>query len=214
MGNLAINIGILVSIFLTIITFIIIVVIRFAKDEEDLQDRTLGINFLTNYTDGVALGIETSIVTGKSGRKIVTLAQRDVAPTNFDKMKEVKVVVDKNKIITLPKGTWSREKNINLYMPPSAEDFPDTLKHTEFGKMLMLWTEIQNAVNSELDMVKEGSRRKSEVLKRLGDGELSRENLITINEFQKDLVKLATDVRTREKSTGYYPSVPSSSANV
>ncbi len=200
------TIGILIVIFLAIIVGIVAAVIHYQKDDEE-EDRPFCINFLSDFCDGVAYGVEQSVKTGKNGRKITMVSQRDILAKNIDKIKEVPVITEKNKIVSLPRGAWSSEKNINIHLPPSASDFPDAIKETEIGKALMLLTEIKNAVNSELATIKEGSRRKSEILNKLGDGELSREHLITIQELQKDLIKMAADVRKDKTSTTTYPSI-------
>ena len=187
--------------FLLVVGLIITyVVLRFAKDEEDLKDNPIGINFLSNYCEGVALGIETKVETGKEGRKIIHLSQRDIRPENVDKIKEVQVILDKANIATIPKGIWSAEKNIYIYYPKSAAEYPESMKETKIGKAFMLLSEIEASVQTELDMVKEGSKRKDAILKRLGDGELSVEHLSKIDEIQKDLIKLATDSRQKDKS--------------
>jgi len=206
--GIGITIGILVCIFLAVAAGIAIVVIKYQKDDEDEEDKTFCINFLSNFCENVAFGIEQKVVIGKNGRKITTISQRDILAKNIDDMKEVDVITEKNKIVILPKGTWSGQKNINIHLPKNASDFPDGIKETEIGKTLMMLTEIKNAVNAEIESVQEGSKRKTEILKRLGGGELSREHLIIIQELQKDLIKMAVDVR-KDKTTTSYPPVHS-----
>lgn len=199
------NIAILTTIALAIIMLIIVLIIRFSKEESLLEDIPFIINFCSKNSfpeKGVAYGMLKNIEAGKNERRVVSIEQRDVLPKNFENIKEIKVVVDKNKIVTIPKGgDWSRQKNIMLLLPASASDFPDSLKSTPFGVSLMLMTEIQNAVNDELSSVKEGSTRKSEILKRLGDGELSREHIAAIDEIFKDVVRLSTEAKKEVKSS-------------
>ena len=65
---------------------------------------------------------------------------------------------------------------------------------------------IKNAVNTELEAVKIGSNRKSEIVKKLGMGELSREQQIVLDEFYKGLIKSVVDNKTKDKGTFNPPS--------
>lgn len=187
-----VGLGIVIIMGLALGLIGVALVIYFSKDDEDYEDTVFAINFLSKYCQNVAYGIENGVKIGKNGRTIINLSQRDIQGKDISKIKEVPVIVDKNKIITIPKGGWSNDKNIKIYLPPTASDFPDGVKDSEIGKALMWLTEMKNAINDELSMVKEGSVRKSEILKRLGDGELSRRHLTNIDEIEKDLIKLIT----------------------
>ena len=201
------NFGVLFSVALAIIMAAVVLVLKFSKESELFEDKPFILNFCSKniYPEkGIAYGILKSIETGKGGRKIVKFEQRDILPKDFKLIKESTVVVDQNKIVSIPKGgDWSKQKNIMMLLPSSATDFPDSLKETLFGKGLLLATEIQNAVNAEINSLKEGSERKSEILKRLGDGELSREHIMSIDEIFKDVVKLAVDAKKENKPSTY-----------
>lgn len=195
------------TIAIAIIMAAVVLVIRFSKDSDIFEDKAFVLNFCSknSYPEkGIAYGILNNIEIGKGGRKIVKFEQRDILPKDFELVKESTVIVDQNKILSIPKGgDWSKQKNIMILLPSSASDFPDSLKETLFGKGLLIATEIQNAVNAEINSIKEGSERKSEILKRLGDGELSREHIMSIDEIFKDVVKLAVDAKKENKPSTY-----------
>lgn len=173
------------------------------QSKEDYEDNPFILNFATKFAPGRAFGVQKSITVGRNGRLGVTYSPRDVHPDNFGMAKDQTVIVDRNKIISLAKGTWSNEKNINILLPPKAEDFPDHIKNTFFGKALGITTEIINAANSEAAMKQEGIDRRDALLKEIGDGELSREQLTTVNELVKDIAKMTTDIRNKDKSSGF-----------
>jgi hypothetical protein len=179
-----------------LIIWLLVVIFR---DKEEEKDRNMALNFMSNYSNGRAYGQELSVDKSFEGRFIITFMPKDITSDSLKTLKAEKIIVDKGKLISLPRGTWSKEKNISIYLPIRAEDFPDALKQTEFGKMLMLFTEMKNSVNSEVDMVREGSRRKDDILKRIGDGELSGEILDANHELIKELIKMMAENRTRDK---------------
>jgi hypothetical protein len=170
------------------------------RDQKYLDRNPFMINFMPQYTNQSAYGIERSSEKGKEGRTHIKYSPLDIDPETIDQVKDKELIVGKGKRIIVPPGDWSGHKSMGFYLPPTAEDFPDTLKNHEIGKMFMHWVEIKNAINSELDSVKEGSKRKDEILKKLGDGELSKEHLQLIGGLQKDLIKMASEGRSRDKT--------------
>ena len=193
-----INVGILACVIIAATVGIVIAIVKYGKEDEYL-DSTLGVNFMASYCDGVAMGIEKSSILGKEGRKIITLSPRDINPHNVDNIKDIKVIVDKAKCITLPKGVWSRDKNINIYLPPSIEDFPKPLRETLFGKLLMLLTSITDASNAEITALQEGMKRQSAHIKSMATGEVSLEKMTQIEEIYSDLLEASKEGRRGDK---------------
>lgn len=198
--SLLVNIGILLCIVISIIVVVVIVILRY-KEEELEKDNPIGINFLATNSEGRAIGVEKSIVVGKGDRRVITLSPRDVMTKGLKELKDVTVIVDKNKLLSLPKGVFSKDKNINLYLPPSIDKFPEPLKKTLFGKLLMFLTTITNAENAELDALQEGMKRQAAHIESLGMGELSKEKMTQLEEVYTDLLNAAKDIK--KDKTGY-----------
>lgn len=177
---------------------IVIAVVKYGKEEE-FFDEPIGLNFMADHCDGRFIGVEKKSELGKDGRKIITLEPRDVNPYQMEKAKNVPVVVDRNKLISLPKGVVSRDKNINIYLPPSLADFPPALKETLFGKIMMFLTAITDASNAEIAAFQEGMKRQSQHVKTMATGEVSLERMNQIEEIYDDLLTAAKDTKKGDK---------------
>jgi hypothetical protein len=132
---------------------------------------------------------------------------------NVDKLekdvKSVKIVVDRNKYLSFPKGTLSKSRNISIGMPLTADHMHETVKDSIFGKGLMFAAELQNAANAEISSLLEGHSRKDDILKRIGPAEISKEFLNLITESYHDALKLALDAKNRDtKPSTFLPTVP------
>lgn len=190
-----VNIGILACVIIAAVIGVIVAIIRYGKEDEYL-DQSVGINFMSKHCDGRMIGVEKKSEVGKDGRKIITFSPRDVNPHEIDKIKDVVVIVDKNKCISLPKsGDASRDKNINVYLPPNPSDFPEALKNNLFGKTMMLLTAITNAENTEIDAFKEGMKRQSAHIKAMATGEVSLERMTQVEEIYNDLLDAAKEAK-------------------
>lgn len=198
--------GILFVIFVAFAIITWIVVIHFSKEEEEERDNPYGINFLTGNTDGGAIGVEKYVKYGKDGRRIITFSPRDVYIKDINQIPDKQIIVDKNKTISLPKGFWSKDKNINIYLPPSPDAFPEPLKKTEFGKILMLYTALKEVDNTELDAFKEGMKRQAEHIKSMAMGEVSIEKITQLDEYFQEALSAIKDSRKKdEPSSGFSP---------
>ena len=103
--------------------------------------------------------------------------------------------VEKDKKIVLP-------KNELWLLAPNPEDYPEELKRTEFGKSLMKMTEKINVSNLQLSILREGSNRKSALLKEMGDGEISEQFIKMSKGLQKDALEM--NVKEKEKPTSSF----------
>lgn len=186
-----VNFGILFCVVIAAIVGVTILVIRYGR-EDDYLDQPIGINFMSKHCDGRMIGVEKKSETGKDGRKIITLTPRDVNPHNIDAIQDVTVIVDRNKCIPLVKSNdASREKNINVYLPPNPDDFPEGLKNNLFGKSMMFLTAILNSDNAEISAYKEGMRRQVAHTKNMATGEVSLEQMNQFREIFEDLLDAA-----------------------
>jgi hypothetical protein len=197
-----VNVGIIFILGIACVIGIWIAIVFFHKEEEEDRDNPYGINFLTQHTQGGAIGIERYVKYGKDGRRIIKFSPRDVYVKDMTQIPDIDIIVEKNKTISVPKGAWSKDKNINIYLPPSADAFPEPLKSTEFGKMLIFWTALKDANNSELDAFKEGMKRQSAHIKSMGAGEISVEKITQLDEFFMEALDAIKDTKKKDEGTG------------
>lgn len=198
--------------FILIALFIWIIILIF-REKPRIENDPIVINFLSHYSNGRAIGFEDNVIKAKNNRFISEFYPGDLDVKKINKAEKEKVIIGKDKIIPLPKGTLSKDRDIKIYLPPTAEDFPTGLKEHPFGKILMGYTELVNAVNSEIATIREGSKRKDEILQRLGDGELGKEYLDTFEGTMKDIIRMLAKEELSKQRRGFsgYYTPPSSS---
>lgn len=184
-----------IAALLGVITWIIILI--YIKEEEKIEAPFI-INFMPQHTfpiKGYAIGLEQS--TKKiDNRYLIEFSPRDINKENLKENKlvsNVKVVVGENKVITLPKGILSDNRTIKLLLAPTPEDYPLEFKNSSFGKIICGLTEAINITNDEVKIVREGSNRKTDILYKMGDGEISKETLNKFQEIFKDILKTSKD---------------------
>jgi len=197
-----VGVGVIIVLFIAFAIGIWIAIIWFSKDEEEERDNPYGINFMTQHTQGGAIGVEKYVKYGKDGRRIVKFSPRDVYVKDVTQIPEMDIIVDKNKTISIPKGFWSKDKNINIYLPPTPDKFPEPLKRTEFGKMLMFWTALKDADNAEIEAFKTGMSRQSEHIKKMGAGEISIERITQLDEMFQEALDAIKDTRKKDEGAG------------
>lgn len=183
--------------------FIWLIILYFAKEEIEVEDNFI-LNFMSNFAvpkKGYCIGIE------KSCSKINNRYLIEYLPTDLNKkelsegiIEPVRVSVDKNHIVVLPKGHPSKNKNLKIILAPRAEDYDDDFKLTFFGKILMNMTEAINAVNVETATVREGSERKTKILLNEGDGEISLNHIEKTDELMKQFTKMLVDNTSKPSS--------------
>lgn len=179
-------------------------ILIFKEEDERFEDNII-INFMPQFTNpdkGHAIGMEVS--TKKIGKRfLLEYSPRDLNKRLLkekEKLENVKIVVDSNKIISLPTGTMSGFRNVKVLLPPNPEDFPDQMKDTLFGQALMKLTEQINNSNVEAKIIREGSNRKTKLLTELGDGEISEEFLERQKEINRELDKQKQDTKPQPSS--------------
>ncbi len=181
------------------------VFVMISKKEEELDDKNIIINFMPQHTaphKGYFIGAEIS-TTKVGNRQLIEMVPKDVKKEDIEKFKKienVKIVGDRNKIDILPLGDASDARNIKLIWPPTPEDFPQSIKNSRFGKFLMKYVEELDIDNTEIDIIREGSKRKTKLLKKMGDGEVSEEYIEATDEMTKDLIKNVSEVKTQPKT--------------
>ena len=121
---------------------------------------------------------------------------------DLEAVEDVKVIAERNKIISLPKGRTSKDRNIKIVLPKSASEFDQSLKETDFGKILMFLTELKNTDLTEIEAFREGMRRQSSHIKKIAGGEVSIERLSYLEELYDDALEaVVKSVKKGEKTT-------------
>lgn len=193
-------IAVVVGIWLLIILF---------KEKEIPSDENLILN-INSHLDGSGrflLSEKTVDKTSYTDRTIITGTPKDVDWKKLKTLKldvkDVKTIVEEDKVINCPKGTLSYDKNIKILLPPTPEDLPEVLKDTPLGNAFASYLETKNYNKEILNIVREGSNLKSLYLKKLGDGEISNE---LVEQYKKlfTMLKDLADKKT-STSTGYIP---------
>lgn len=199
-------IGIMLICIIGGVVWLMTIIFGERKKEEDVP---IALNFLSGVDSGVFIGTEVSTVPAKDRRRIVEIEPKDVSINETNPIINVKIIVDKNKTIVCPKGTLSKDRNINIHLPPKSSDFPIALKDNIFGKALMWATELKNLQNLEIEMLEEGGIRKDELLKKIGMGEISREFMKFTDEIVKDALESVIAAKdSKNKGSSSTPLIP------
>jgi len=208
--TLALTIFIIIGSVIIVGLFAFLLVLFFREEEEKTLSPLI-INLMPQYTipvKGHAVGVEVN-TTKVDNRFLIEYQPRDLNYENINDKKNienVKVVIDKNKILTLPIGTLSSFRDVKILLAPNAEDYSSELKDTVFGKVIMAMTEAIGVENKETDIVREGSNRKSKLLEKLGDGEISEEYIDKIGEITREALKHAGDTKKESpQRSGFNP---------
>lgn len=174
--------------FLIIVSLFIWLIIVIYKKQYILENDPIVLNFLSHKSNGFAVGLEKEVVHGKNDRLVCRIQSKDFDVKN-EIPKDEKVIVEKNKVIQFAKGSLSKFRDIKIYLPKNPEDLPESFKETSFGKFFMRYIELKNVISEETRVVREGSNRKTAILEKLGDGEISEELIKTWEGAMKDIVK-------------------------
>jgi len=172
------------------------------REKKEPEDKTIALNWCSHLSGGRFLGTEDDVKLGKGNRFFIHIDPKDISVNHKGEIKLQPVIVDVNKRVTSSRGFPSKDRNIAFYLPPNPEDFPDSFKETALGKAFMWLTELKNYEKTVIDIVREGSSRKDELLKKIGDGEISKEFI----QFQEGLVadylkKIINPKEAKEKSS-------------
>ncbi len=143
--NIAIGLFILIAITL----IILIVIIRY-REWRDPDDDVEVRNSMTQYSEGRSEGKLLDIYEA-NGKKLITMipyySEKEKKKLKLQVIEPVSFVVERNKAISLPRGTLDKAFNFLVCLPPSSKDFPEDIKDTLYGKALMNLTEEINAEN-------------------------------------------------------------------
>lgn len=174
-----------------------------ALNKKDWIDNNIVLNFNSNKSHKRFIGIVKKEEKGAEGRTKLYYEPKDV----FVKEGE-KVIANDEEVITehriiLPKNSLSADKNIEFVLPSDVNDYDKNFLDTLIGKAFLWITEVENLRKTEIDLVRSGSISKTELLQKLGDGEISRELLSKIKS-EIDLI-LTLAVKNKEDKKDGFP---------
>lgn len=176
----------------------VIAVILYTSKKEIPKDRVFIINFLRQYTENdFAKGYQTKVIRGEK-RSIVEYLPTDINYEKTKKIKPQKIVVQNDKIIPMMKGTLSNHESELWLLPPKAEDLPQGLKESQFGKMIMEMIENINYKVEERDIIRSAMETQSSILKDTRGMKLAKEHI----EIDKGLLKDAKKKMMEDKQQG------------
>jgi hypothetical protein len=152
---------------------------------------TLVLNHNSHRTEGRFVGNLVSKEVGKNGRLHIRYVSKD-----SDKTEVHQIIAEPNKVLSYPKGTWSKDRAIIEILSEDAQSFLS--KHLKN-------LEVANAETHIIKGLQEGLKRGQMHLEELGEGELSARNLSQRDNFDALLMKLHGKDTDKAKPSGYHP---------
>ena len=197
-----------------IIVWVIIIISIFAlaarylyyllQEKKPDQAGRFVINFMGKYSypdPGIFYGIEVDEDT--SGDRTMT----KILPKHWDKNLLKKgieprvqtVFSERNQIENISIGN----AHFKIILPTEAEDYPDELKKTSFGRALINRSEKMSAQNAEVSGLREGIRTMKSTLKKMGAGEITEAFYDQMTEEFKRLQDLMDKKKPEQTGSGF-----------
>jgi hypothetical protein len=160
------------------------------RGENDLPSNpNMVINFMSDDTDGYALGLEIKCTKGKGGRSLVEFLPIDFNTESDERPERQSVIVGKGKRSVLGKGDLSGRREPIFLLPEDVDDIPESLKETAMGGLLQSWIGNINVKNTTVDILNGAIDRIAAIGKNRPLGEASREELGYLNQFMLNALK-------------------------
>jgi len=187
------------------------------KEQEEPTDDTIFINFLSQYTEGYSFGSIIEVIQGtkRIGIKFIPRDLNYVKLFKMNKNKEKIIIkpqlmwIEKNKLISLPKGFLSGARHVVFGLPVNPEDFNDSFKSTEIGRVFM---EMINKIDSneeETHILRKRINSQTKFLEKTIGNEIVDNFMNESFEITKDISKIANEV----KSKSSFSNIPSTVAH-
>jgi hypothetical protein len=140
------------------------------------------------------------------------MAPYDIDLSKKEKIEDVNIIVDSGKLVSLPKGHPSKDKNFLIALPPKAEELSPIIKDTLVGKGIMFMTELDNLAKNQTDILREGIERRDALSKEYGTGEMS----VKFLQFTQALVQdyMESVLIKSEKGKSSFPINPNVNQNM
>ena len=195
---------IVILVVFNIVLFLYLLSLIIKKESED-GDNAILLNFSNYGTHGRALGIVKDQIIGAGNRVKITMTPKDIDLNKLirekKKLEDIDIMQESHKLVNLPKGTLSRDKNIVISLPKSPEDMSDGLKKTQLGVALQFLTLEQDFIKKRIDILSDKVKNRDALLKEIGDAEMSVEYVTKIKEFHKDVLGLMLDAKEAKKGS-------------
>lgn len=175
------------------------------REKQDYENNPIIVNFNSKYSNKSFIGIQTEVIEGKNGRLHIRYIPKDYDVRNMNS-KETEIIVEPKKVVSLSMGSLSGDRYVKMILPRNPEDLSEELKDHDFFKSMMMFTEMKNAIKTEIDTLREGANRRDNILLKMGDRQLSSKFIQDWEESIKDMVRSITKEELRSK--GMKTSVP------
>ena len=214
-----ISLGI-IAIFVAIIGLgIWLSIIIFEDFNKNKSDNPFLLNFDTSTAKGNFFGMVKKREIGAGMRSKITFEPKDVdleaLKEKGEKLQDREIIVGRNQLIVAPKGTLSQDTNVMISLPNRVEDIDSFIKETPLGPALALLCETQNFVAKKEEILKEKIKNRDDLLKEVGDGEMTEELMHKFKGFMMDIIEMQMKSKESNKPAqfnyGNQPSNPSHS---
>jgi hypothetical protein len=198
--------------FLLLVGATLWLVIVVLHKKEAYRDNPILLNFTSSLNGGRFLGSVISSQIVKNKRHFLTMAPYDIDLSKKEKIEDVNIIVDSGKLVSLPKGHPSKDKNFLIALPPKAEELSPIIKDTLVGKGIMFMTELDNLAKNQTDILREGIERRDALSKEYGTGEMS----VKFLQFTQALVQdyMESVLIKSEKGKSSFPINPNVNQNM
>ncbi len=189
--------------FIGILGLIIFLLVRYFKSEPIREEANFILSFFPHKHNSRAFGRVENVDEGPNGQKIITFKPQDLSLKEI--MDDVDVpnetiIVNKGKLISLPKGFHSKGRYIDLALPPKSEVFSKELLNTPFGRMLQFYVEMDNAKNTDVESLRNGIDSMQSTINNMAAGEATKAMLQHMMGYFKDV--LAMQLETKKDKPG------------
>lgn len=195
----------------TLVTFVIfgvvavvgwlIYILAFKKDDELKGD--IVVNLASYESHGRALGVLKKMQRGAGGRFKIWFSPRDVDTEKLAKAKMVladeDIIVQPHKLISIPSGAFSEDRNFHFILPDNAEELPEEFKKTPIGIMITQYVEAQDFVKKRIEILKQTITDKDAILKEIGSGEMTEPLLNMTKGWVNDLAAMMLDAKEAKR---------------
>src|SRR5258708_25430869 len=168
--------------FVVNVGLVIWLIFEMVRKQELHDDDSRIINFASHDAHGRFMGVPTEIVKGAGSRYRISYRPEDADAKKLlekkQKLLPETIIVDSNKLISLPKGTVSKDKNILIALADNPEEMDEAVKRSPLGVALSFLGLQQDFVKKQLEIHQDKIKNRDDLLKEVGDAEMSTE-LIT-----------------------------------
>lgn len=178
-----------IGLLLLVVMFVGLVLYIKSHTDSDFFDDTIVINLDSSDSNKRCVGYLKSNFNARNNRKIITALPRDCDPDMGVVDDEIVTVANFDRVITIPRGVLSKDKNIMFIMPERSEDMPEDLRNTNLGIALSIYCDLAMGKKVDIDAARELINRQA-LLKLENVGELSVDKIHSLNELSNDLAKI------------------------